>query len=98
MIRWNFKIFIGSISVIRFEQIDINDDGRISYNEFEQWSKNRDKNIDERKIKILFQKHDKNSDSILNISEFVPLAFTLSMQPRHQTEQVFKVILKNISD
>uniref|UniRef100_A0A0M3I843 Calmodulin n=1 Tax=Ascaris lumbricoides TaxID=6252 RepID=A0A0M3I843_ASCLU len=81
--------------VVRFDEVDEDGDGKVTYNEFEHWHKKNEANLSDQKLKSLFQSNDKNGDTTLSIAEFVQVALELSRNPVRQTEQIFQEIDSN---
>uniref|UniRef100_A0A0M3K0H2 Calmodulin n=1 Tax=Anisakis simplex TaxID=6269 RepID=A0A0M3K0H2_ANISI len=79
-------------SVVRFESVDEDGDGKVTFNELEHWHKARANTINDQKLRQLFAENDKNRDSALSIAEFVQVAVELGRQPISQTELIFRKI------
>ncbi|VDN33091.1 unnamed protein product, partial [Gongylonema pulchrum] len=82
---------------VRFDEIDTDQDGRVTYAELERWYKRsaETSNTDASKLKSYFQQYDKNRNGALSIAEFVPMALLLMRKPIRQSEQLFKRVDKN---
>ncbi|VDM45782.1 unnamed protein product [Toxocara canis] len=79
-------------SVVRFDDVDEDGNGKVTFNEFEHWHKKSEGSVSDQKLKTLFQSNDKNGDSALSIAEFVQVASELSGNPVRQVVQIFKKI------
>nr|CDJ93830.1 EF hand domain containing protein [Haemonchus contortus] len=77
-------------NVNSFDSVDTDNNGAITYNEFEKWYKKTQHESNDVKIKNLFHKFDASRDQVLDVAEFVPLAYEISRKPVDTAEEIFK--------
>ncbi|VDO90469.1 unnamed protein product [Haemonchus placei] len=77
-------------NVNSFDSVDTDSNGAITYNEFEKWYKKTQHESSDVKIKNLFHKFDASRDQVLDVAEFVPLAYEISRKPVDTAEEIFK--------
>ncbi|KAJ1374347.1 hypothetical protein KIN20_037018 [Parelaphostrongylus tenuis] len=77
-------------NVTSFDSVDTDKNDAIDFNEFEKWHKSTLGVTSDEEIKNRFAKYDLSLDQVLDVSEFVPLAYEISRKPIDATEQIFK--------
>uniref|UniRef100_A0A158PB85 EF hand n=1 Tax=Angiostrongylus cantonensis TaxID=6313 RepID=A0A158PB85_ANGCA len=78
------------VAVTSFDSVDTDNSDLIDFNEFEKWHKNKLGITSDEEIKSRFAKYDLSHDKVLDVSEFVPLAYEISRKPVDATEQIFR--------
>uniref|UniRef100_A0A914S5N7 EF-hand domain-containing protein n=1 Tax=Parascaris equorum TaxID=6256 RepID=A0A914S5N7_PAREQ len=87
-----------SRELVRFDEVDEDGDGKVTYNEFEHWHKKNEANLSDQKLKALFQSNDKNGDTTLSIAEFEIDSNADGVITREEAEQSGDPIITKIME
>ncbi|CAI4231257.1 unnamed protein product [Auanema sp. JU1783] len=86
---------MANTNVTPFDDVDLDSNGEIDFNEFEKWSKLKRKDQNEQFIRETFHKFDSSKDGKLDVAEFVPLAYELSKKPIDAAQEIFRKMDQN---